>query len=102
MLPERRFTTSDLPFPLDKPLYGRNLVPLVAQFFQPVWSEVCAAARLDVATVTDIQHPAKTVTADMGGEEVTARYPKGYTPAVGDEVLVVYTSRLAVALTSLA
>lgn len=101
MIPDRNLTRDDLPFPLDRPLTGQDLLQLLPQILQPLWSQAARSVRGDVAKVT--AKTAHKVTLDPGGGDTyTARYLASYTPTVGDTVLVLRNANQAVALGPLA
>jgi hypothetical protein len=94
---DRDLDRDDLPFPLNRPLTGQDLLGLFPRLFRPLWSAAANAVRGDLVTITAVQ--AHKVTVDDGnGGTYTARFLAAYTPTVGDTVLVLRNASQAVVL----
>ena len=104
MIEDRGLTRDDLPFPLDRPLTGQDLLQVFPAVLQPLWSQAAQAARGDAAQVTAVNPgPPKTVTLSLdGGDSVNVRYLASYTPAVGDIAVVLWNATRRVVIGKLA
>lgn len=84
---DRTLGREDLPFPLNRPLTGEDLLRLFPTLLQPLWSAAADACRLFVGEVVLVRTKPKSVDIRLDdGSVVTARYFPGYTPQVGDVV----------------
>lgn len=102
MIGDRDLNRDDLPFPLDRPLTGQDLMRLLPHLLQPLWSQAAHAVRVTVGQVTALKTGPRRVTIDTGGRDVDARYLAGYTPTIGDLVLVLRNQEKAIVLGKLA
>lgn len=103
MIDDRPLNRDDLPFPLNRPLNGQDLLTFVNRVLQPLWSQSANAVRSDVGTVTAVKTASpKTVTVDLNPGTATCRHLASYTPAVGDTVLVIRNRAKSVCLGKLA
>lgn len=105
MIEDRSLTRDDLPFPLDRPLTGQDLLQLLNGLMQPLWSHASNAVRGDIGKVTAVNTgPPKTITVAYGPGDDTdsARYFASYAPAVNDTVLVIRNRVKAICLGKLA
>lgn len=101
LIPDRVLDRDDLPFPLNRPITGQDLLGLFPRLLRPVWSAAANALRGDTATVTALG--AHKLTLDDGsGGSYKANYLAAYTPTVGDTVLVLRNAQQAVVLGPLA
>lgn len=85
---DRELGRDDLPFPLDRPLTGADLLRLFPTLLQPMWTTAANACQFFTGTVTAVHNAApKSVDIELSDHTVlTARYYPGYTPSVGDVV----------------
>lgn len=104
MIDDRKLTRDDLPFPLDRPITGQDLLDLFPSLLGPLWSQAALAGRGDVFTVVSVNAGSpKTVTVDDGtGQTSRVRYLAVYSPTVGDAVLIFRNAKKAVVLGRLA
>jgi hypothetical protein len=100
---DRTLGRDDFPFPLDRPLTGQDLLQVLPGVLRPLWSQAANAVRGDAATVTALLTGPNRVRLDDGdGGTYAARYLAGYSPTVGDTVLVLRNSAKAIVLGPLA
>lgn len=107
MLPDRQLTRHDLPFPLNRPLTGQDLIYFVHDVLQPLWSQAANAILPFVGVVASVQHTIapKTVTVNdvLFGVTVTAQYDsKNVTATVGSTVYGFTSGKQSIAIGTLA
>ena len=104
MLTNRPLTRDDLPFPLDRPITGQDLLQLISTVLQPMWSAASNAYTGFVGTVRTVSSSTpKTIVVTLpDGTSVTARYLSTLTPAVGNTVVGIINPDGAIALGKLA
>lgn len=76
----------DLPFPLNRPLTGQDLLQFIERVLQPLRERANEAVVPFTGTVTGFATQPRTVTVATADGDVVARYYTGYTPHVGDTV----------------
>jgi hypothetical protein len=105
MLEDRDLERDDLPFPLNRPITGQDLLGgLFPRLLRPLWRAAAQAVRADVGTVTQtLAGPPKRVVVTFSGDDTdTFRYLARYTPAVGDVVVVIRNRAQGIVLDKLA
>jgi hypothetical protein len=102
VIADRTLNRDDLPFPLDRPLTGQDLLQVFPGILGPMWTQAAKAVRPGVGTVTAIGTGPATVTVTIGSITKVCRYFRTYVPIVGDTVFLLHNAAQAIVLGPLA
>ena len=104
MIGDRTLSVLDLGVPLDRPLYGRDLVAVISKILQPIWTQAAGGAQPFSGLVTALNTgPPKTITVKLASGTITARYDIKITPVANTTVVYGFrTATQAIAVGALA